>query len=132
MQLFSQHHSSKDLRVLNNCSIHLHLLTIGDVLDAAGGVILPGYLDGTLICLNHCFWWPPQPCPSPTSWNLWKQALLWAAGVHHPQQTVKLALGQRQRWEYSTWMDPNGTELYKQTSTGWKSYQLPNVRTRSH
>ena len=67
--------------MLNDCCIYLHLLTIGEILDAAGDTIILDYLHGTLICPNHWFCWASQPRPSTLSWTLWKKALLQAAGV---------------------------------------------------
>ena len=61
---FSQDHYLMDefaklpgppLPLLNDCHVHLHLLTIGDTLDASGQYILPGYTNGTLVCPSHPF-----------------------------------------------------------------------------
>ena len=110
----------KELGFLNDCHTCLHLLTIGDTLDASGQCILPGCTNGTLVCPSHQFCWPPRPTPPPAAWKTWQHYLFQILDICSATQPIKPSLGTCMAWHCSTWTNSGGDELHQETPQGWR------------
>ena len=77
MQVFAQQgYRNSKLHTLNRCRQHLQVITLGDITDAGGTIILPPIKKGQIMSTSTSIYqWPRQPDPGPQAWRLWRQAL---------------------------------------------------------
>jgi hypothetical protein len=120
--------SNNDLTHINRCRLYMQVVTLADITNGNGALILEGTLKGT--CMQHhkpYYKWPRQSRPSAPSWRIWRKAIkhCFMRNIRmHLVPGMQLGLwtdGLDSDWE---WFYVRQTQrIFQRTGNGWKVYR---------
>ena len=114
-----------DLTKINQCRLYLQVLTISDIVDAGGHMVLTDYMNGHRpFDRQSQYNWPEQGRPDELSWRLWRHHLRKAYLL--PRSTVmRLPLGEWRYKSHQKWIwrhDIHWDCLYRATGRVYARY----------
>jgi len=131
MHLFVQNGwKTPGLQVLNQCQMYLKVFRLSDIVSGSGNTIVqqfwlnPAPMDTTIT-------WPKTMPPTPTAWNMWRQALSEALHLGRNQR-LAIPLGRwfAQLMPSGWYFQPSTTSIWEVQGTQWLRHGSMPHRTR--
>ena len=115
---------------LAGCCRYLQVLTLGDILDPSGTVVLHNAWNGISTRTRSTYKWPQQCNLNPAVWKYWRQTLQRLFKVNPNTRACPMFTGPLQEWPHRWWYEPSSGALFHHTPRGWMRH-LPLLATRT-